>query len=142
MLPLNELIFNATTDLASKLEEIYKNIFDYLDQSRTQYLVPVVCFMVQSSFCANIKSLLLKLKKNLTNKGQEIISAYAGRTFELLYELLSNKNTCIVEDEGGLLLAQFVATKTESFQKFSQIVNMHENCQNCCIDAETVKKFR
>ena len=106
---------NATPDLVPKLEEIYKNTLDYLDLSKTQNLVPEILFLAQSSFCSNISTLLLKLKKNLTNNGHVIIYTYANRTLKLIYEILSNKNTYIYEE--GLMAVSALVNATNSLEE-------------------------
>lgn len=59
---LNQLIHNATPDLINRPGEIYKNTLDYLEQTRSQNLPSEIIYMVQSSYCSYIGTLLLKLK--------------------------------------------------------------------------------
>lgn len=90
---LNVIISISTPDLLDKLGELYKKILDFLDQSLTNYLQQKIYFIVQSSLCSNINSILLKLKKINRQNCLDIIKAYSKRTLHLLYEVLSNENS-------------------------------------------------
>ena len=118
---LNQLIFNSTPDLTNRLKELYRQTLGFLDRKADYDVSPEINYMIQSSFCSNISTLLLKLRKNL-NQNQDIIEELAPATLEILYKLLSVKSTDLYE-EGLMAVSALVnATRTNSysFELFTQ----------------------
>ena len=124
---LNQLIYNAPPNLSSRLGGIYKVTLDNIDQLNTQSLSLETLFIVKSSFCSNISTLLLKLKNN-----HDIISTYAGRTLEMLYELISNKNIDIYE--AGLMCISALVKATSSIEEGSYIELFNQDTFSSLID--------
>lgn len=109
---LDCLIFNSTPKNLNKIDLLYSQTLEMLSKSKKFYCSQEIIFMIQSSLCSNIKTILLKLKNN-PSKGKEIISQYVEQTLSILYDLLSNRNTFIYEEGLYAISALICATNTD-----------------------------
>lgn len=105
---LNQLIFNSTSNLLNKLEWLYQRTLNMLVKSKGVYCAQEIRFLIQSSFCSNISTLLLKLRR--LKGGFDVISKYTQQTITILYDILSNRNTYIYEEALMAISALISAT--------------------------------
>lgn len=108
---LNRLISFSTDDSLVKFSVLYEKSLDQLFHLKNSILNEKTCYFAISCYCSNMTTMLLRLKKN-EEICELIISQYAERTIQVLFDILQIKNEDIWKEAFWTIASLIIATNS------------------------------